>query len=124
MMVYLFIGIGGMIGSILRYLLSHIIPQIWGGDFPWGTLIINLSGSFFLGWITNKLVVLKKLPPQLLTALTTGVIGSYTTFSTFCLETVQLMEAGKYYLSLLYIVLSLMGGLLFVRIGLEIAENN
>lgn len=122
-MVYLFVGIGGMVGSLLRYFLSTAVTEICSTAFPFGTLIINLSGSFLLGWISNHFVILKKLPPQLLTGLTTGVIGSYTTFSTFCLEAIQLMEAGKYFLSFAYIVISLLGGLIFVRIGLKIGKH-
>lgn len=122
-MVYLFVGIGGMIGSVIRYLLSTAAAGLMDETFPFGTLFVNLTGAFLLGWITNKFVSLKKLPPLLLTALTTGVIGSYTTFSTFCLETIKLMEQGQYLFSFLYILISLLGGLLFVRIGLKMGEQ-
>ncbi|MED4204037.1 fluoride efflux transporter CrcB [Neobacillus mesonae] len=122
-MVYLFVGIGGIIGSVIRYLLSTAVAGFMDETFPFGTLFVNLTGAFLLGWITNKFVSLKKLPPLLLTALTTGVIGSYTTFSTFCLETIKLMEQGQYLYSFFYILISLLGGLLFVRIGLKMGEQ-
>src|SRR6476660_2371520 len=83
-LVYLLVGIGGVIGSLLRYLVSMLSMNLWGEGFPISTLLINLTGSFLLGVVTSRLVIPKKLHPHLLTALTTGVIGSYTTFSTFC----------------------------------------
>ncbi|GHH98356.1 fluoride efflux transporter CrcB [Neobacillus kokaensis] len=122
-MTYLFVGVGGMIGSIIRYILSTTAEEFGSSNFPYGTLLVNLSGAFLLGWITKKFVNLKKIPPQVLTALTTGVIGSYTTFSTFCLETIRLMQEGDYLFALLYILISLFGGLFFVRIGLKLGES-
>lgn len=122
-LVYLFVGIGGVIGSLLRYLLSNLILNIWGEGFPIGTFLINLSGAFLLGLITSSLVIPKKLHPNLLAAISTGVIGSYTTFSTFCLETVQLIESEHYFKGFLYIFISLLGGLLLVRMGNQLGEQ-
>lgn len=122
-MVYFFVGIGGIIGSMLRYILSILAVDIWGKGFPLGTLLINLSGAFILGWLTSRLVVPKKLPPSLLTALSTGVIGSFTTFSTFCIETVNLIESAHYIKGFLYMILSLLGGLFFVRLGINLGEQ-
>ncbi|WHY75649.1 fluoride efflux transporter CrcB [Neobacillus sp. WH10] len=121
-MVYIFVGLGGVTGSLLRYFLSILTVHFLGKEFPIGTLFINLTGSFFLGWMTNSLVVRKKLHPYLLTALTTGVIGSYTTFSTFCYETVHLFETRKYIFGLLYMIISFFGGLFFVKAGKKIGE--
>lgn len=122
-MVYFFVGIGGIVGSMLRYILSILAVDIWGKGFPLGTLLINLSGAFILGWLTSRVVVPKKLPPYLLTALSTGVIGSYTTFSTFCMETVNLIESADYIKGFFYIIISLIGGLFFVRMGMNLGEQ-
>jgi CrcB protein len=122
-LVYFFVGIGGIAGSLLRYLLSILAVDIWGKEFPLGTLLINLLGAFILGWLTSRLVVPKKLPPYLLTALSTGVIGSFTTFSTFCIETVNLIESAHYIKGFLYMILSLFGGLSFVRLGINLGEQ-
>jgi len=122
-LVYIFVGLGGVAGSLLRYFLSILSAHFWGSEFPIGTLFINLTGSFFLGWMTNSLVVPKKLHPYFLTALTTGVVGSYTTFSTFCYEMVHLFETRKYLFGLLYMIISLFGGLFFVKAGRKISEN-
>ncbi len=122
-LVYFLVGIGGIAGSLLRYGLSLLAVHIWGKDFPIGTLLINLSGAFFLGWITSHFVYAKKLHPNLVTALSTGVIGSYTTFSTFCLETVDLFEKSDYLFGILYIAFSLLGGLLFTHLGIQSGRN-
>jgi CrcB protein len=122
-LIYFFVGLGGIAGSLLRYFLAFLAIEFWRGDFPAGTLMINLTGSFFLGWITSKFTVPKKLPPQLLTALTTGVIGSYTTFSSFCFDTVELIQSNDFLLAFLYIFISLLGGLFFVKIGITVGEG-
>jgi CrcB protein len=122
-LLYLFIGIGGIIGSMLRYLVSILAVQIWGKDFPLGTLLINLSGSFFLGWFTSAIVNQKKMHPYILTAISTGIVGSYTTFSTFCFETVHLLQMENYLKAFFYLLLSLFGGLFFVRLGVNVGEQ-
>jgi fluoride exporter len=122
-LIYFLVGLGGIAGSLLRYLLSVIAIVIWGREFPMGTLFINLTGAFLLGFMSNHFVGSKKLHPYLYTALTTGVIGSYTTFSTFCFETVQLLETGKYIFGLLYVFASFFGGLFFVRAGMKLSEQ-
>lgn len=121
-MVYLFVGLGGIAGSLLRHFLSAIAGHFGGEEFPIGTLLINLSGAFLLGWVSTRLVISKKLPPYLLTALTTGVIGSYTTFSTFCYETVYLFDTGEFLFGFLYLFVSLFGGLFFVSAGMQLSK--
>lgn len=122
-MIYLFVGLGGIVGSLFRYLLSVLAVVIWGKEFPIGTLFINLTGALLLGFITNQLVGSKNFHPYLYTALTTGVIGSYTTFSTFCYETVHLLETGNYIFGVLYLLCSLFGGLFFVKVGMKLSEQ-
>ncbi|MEH7109870.1 fluoride efflux transporter CrcB [Bacillus sp. JJ1764] len=119
-MIYLYVGLGGILGSLTRYLLSMFGTYLWGRNFPIGTMIINLTGAFILGFLTNKLAKTKERNPQLFTALTTGVIGSYTTFSTFCVETIRLLEVNQYLYALLYFILSAIGGLYFVHLGLKV----
>src|SRR4051812_11111190 len=116
-MVYFFVGIGGIIGSLLRYFLSNVALNLWGKGFPIGTLLINLTGAFFLGWLTSRFAESKKFPPAIYIGVSTGIIGSYTTFSTFCLEIVRLLEAESYIKGFLYLISSILGGLLLVRLG-------
>ncbi|MCL6571356.1 MAG: fluoride efflux transporter CrcB [Bacillus sp. (in: Bacteria)] len=122
-MVYLLVGIGGVFGSLLRYLSSIFVMYLWGGGFPIGTLLINLTGSFLLGLVISQLVIPNKLPSIFLTALTTGVIGSYTTFSTFSYETVYLLESKEYLLGFLYMFISIVGGLFFIRVGMRVRKQ-
>ena len=122
-LIYFLVGLGGVVGSLLRYLLSVFAVVVWGKEFPIGTLLINLTGSFLLGFMTNHVVSSNKLHPYLFTALTTGVIGSYTTFSTFCFETVHLLETGKYIFGFLYLIVSLFGGLFLVKAGMLLSEQ-
>lgn len=119
LLVYLFVGVGGVLGSLFRYLVSEMAINIWNPGFPFGTLIINLTGAFLLGWVTSRLITPGKFDHAILTAFSTGVIGSYTTFSTFCLETVRLLDSRAYFTGILYITLSLTGGLLLVHLGMQ-----
>ncbi|WP_207308517.1 fluoride efflux transporter CrcB [Bacillus timonensis] len=116
-MNYLLVGIAGIIGALLRYLIGIYFGHWWFYDFPLATFVTNLVGSFMLGWFTHFLPRFTFLQPHLVTALSTGLIGSFTTFSTFSVETVQLMSAAKWGTAILYVFLSLWGGLLFSWMG-------
>jgi CrcB protein len=89
----LLIALGGAIGTVLRYLTSVLAARWLGVDFPYGTLIVNLAGSFLIGLIhqlgTESLVI----PDDARWFLTTGVLGGLTTYSAFSYETVRLVEA-------------------------------
>lgn len=116
-MVYLFVGLGGVIGSLLRYIVV-LISNSWSVvGFPFGTLTANLMGSFIIGWFTSGIVPLKKFPTRLKTAIATGMIGSFTTFSTFSVETVSMLERNDILLAILYISVSIAGGLSLVQLG-------
>ncbi|MEO2074253.1 MAG: fluoride efflux transporter CrcB [Bacillus sp. (in: firmicutes)] len=116
-MNFLLVGIAGIIGAAARYLLGVYFSQWWLGDFPLATFVTNMAGSFILGWFTHFLPRFKALHPHVITAMGTGLIGSFTTFSTFSVETVHLIDAGKWGTAILYVLLSLWGGLLFSWLG-------
>lgn len=118
-MKYVLVGIAGIIGALLRYLIGIAFNQWWQYDFPFATFLTNLLGCFILGWLTTFLPRIKCVHPNIKTALGTGLIGSFTTFSTFSVETVNMMMASKWGIALLYVLLSLWGGLLFAWIGLQ-----
>jgi CrcB protein len=122
-MYYITIGIGGMIGSILRYVLSRLLSSAMS-PFPIGTLAANLIGSFLLGLFTSRLLERKVLPPYILSGIGTGLIGSFTTFSTFSVETVQLIKEGHLFLAFIYIVISFAGGLILAYSGYKIGEKS
>jgi CrcB protein len=120
--VYLYVGAGGVIGSLLRFIISLLTLQAWGNIFPFGTLTVNLIGSFALGWFTKRLVLTRAISPHLSSAIGTGLIGSFTTFSTLSTEFLKLMQSGDYYTLTLYAVISVIGGLIFASFGSRFGE--
>jgi CrcB protein len=117
----LFIGIGGFIGANVRYFIALWAAQRFGTTFPWGTLIINLTGAsllgLFNGWAGNHL----NLDPRVRLFVAIGFFGAYTTFSTYANETVSLMRAADWVSVLLNLlgsnVMCIMGALAGILIG-------
>lgn len=122
-MVYLIVGAAGIAGALLRYYLGLSLSGWWDQSFPLATLVINLIGSFVLGWITTYLGKLPKFHPALVTGIGTGLIGSFTTFSAFSVETVELIQASKWESAILYVLLSLWGGLAMSWAGYELGKS-
>jgi fluoride exporter len=121
-MVYLYVGIGGAIGSILRYLISFIsFPFI--NHFPIGTLFVNLLGAFVLGWFVARVLPLQSINREIKTGISTGIIGSFTTLSTLNVETIQLIHSEHYLSLFIYLSLSIIGGLILTIIGFSIGEG-
>ena len=119
-MSLLFVGIGGAIGAILRYLLSQLPFQ---HDFPLKTLLINLLGSLAIGYLSAKFQQSHWFEgDQWL--LITGVCGGFTTFSTFSLESLQLIQNGNTRLAIFYMIVSLIGGLCCVGIGFFLGNSS
>jgi CrcB protein len=96
MMVYLWIGLGGALGSIGRYWLSGLIAERTAGTFPWGTLLVNVSGSFLIGLLAALMEPggRRYLSPAGRQFFMYGLCGGYTTFSSFSLQTLELLRAG------------------------------
>jgi CrcB protein len=91
------VGVAGSFGAVARYALEGLVSDRTGGAFPWGTLVVNISGSFVLGALFAALVEGRiVMAPWLRTGLTIGLVGAYTTFSTLTVETVRLLEDGAY----------------------------
>ena len=111
------IAFGGMIGTLLRYGLSTFVYQRVNDIFPWGTLAVNLSGSLLIG-IFYELFNLSVIPSDLRSLITIGFLGAYTTFSTYSLETVNLLHEGEIRLCLINIALNNVLGLLLVMSGM------
>ncbi|UII54304.1 fluoride efflux transporter CrcB [Cytobacillus spongiae] len=121
-MIYLYIGAGGAIGSLLRYLISLLAIGSWGNSFPYGTLCANLIGAFLLGWFTST-AGRKCLSPQLTAGIGTGLIGSFTTFSTLSNELVSLIEQSAYVAAFAYAVISMIAGLLVAYLGMVLGKG-
>lgn len=115
-LIYLYVGIGGLVGAVFRYLIG-IIFTVEGSTFPLATLIVNLLGSFLLAYITFFISEKFMVSAYIKAMLTTGLLGSFTTFSTFSLETIQLMEHGQVIYAVIYVIISLVGGLVLAYIG-------
>lgn len=119
MQTALFIGLGGFFGTLLRYGAGELIKRAAdAAAFPWHTLVINLAGCLLLGFLNG---LFEKhgaaVHPDIRMALTVGVCGGFTTFSTFAQENVSLLRQGTYGAGLGYIGLSLIGGLLLAFCG-------
>ncbi|MBN6206840.1 CrcB family protein [Ralstonia pickettii] len=120
-MIYFLVGVAGALGAMLRYSIGLFF--FTNSIFPFATLCINLIGSFLLAWLTYGLFKRSSTAPEVKTAITTGLIGSFTTFSAVSVETVSLFESGNTLLGILYIVLSIFGGLLMSQLGFRVNKE-
>lgn len=114
------VGAGGFIGAVCRYLIG-LIPLKEGYAFPMKTFLINIVGSFIIGVVSALAMRTGFLNPRLLLFLKVGICGGFTTFSSFALETTDLLKDGKIYLAVIYMVLSVSVGGLAVFLGQGIA---
>ena len=89
------VAIGAAVGGLARYYLSTAVQHRMGSDFPWGTLLINITGSILLGFIMRYALATPGVSVELRVLLTTGFCGGYTTFSTYSYETATLLEDGQ-----------------------------
>ena len=122
-MTYLLVGIAGFIGSIMRFTISLVLSPFHPTVLPLATIFVNLTGCFCLPFLT--FYIFKKYPMNSIyqTAINTGLIGSFTTFSAVSLETVTLFEQNQFLLGVTYIFISLFGGMAMCRLGLLLAEK-
>ncbi|MGB9840761.1 fluoride efflux transporter CrcB [Thermovenabulum sp.] len=116
------VGIGSFFGGILRYLFSGWAAALLGEFFPFGTLIVNILGSFFMGLVMASSIEAGILDFKWRLFLTTGIMGAFTTFSTFSYETLQFIFEGEFLLAALNIFLNLLLGLFGVWLGITLAR--
>jgi CrcB protein len=100
------VAAGGALGAVMRYLAAIGSGRAFGTDFPWGTLIINVTGSFLIGIFAALFATRWNLPQTVRIFLTVGICGGYTTFSTFSLDTWYLIERGQTLASAAYMIAS------------------
>jgi CrcB protein len=100
------VAAGGALGAVVRYLVAIGSGRVFGTDFPWGTLIINVTGSFLIGIFTAMFTTRWNLPQAARIFLTVGICGGYTTFSTFSLDAWYLIERGQTWASATYMIAS------------------
>jgi CrcB protein len=123
MRVYLAIAIGGVLGCWARYAMTNLVQAIYGRDFPYATLSINMLGSFLMGFLFIETVERLTFAPYVRTGILTGVLGGFTTFSTFTMESLLLAEQGEGGKSILYVLLSIGLGIGGAFFGAFIARN-
>jgi CrcB protein len=116
------VAIGGSLGSVARYLVAIGAGRLVGTEFPWGTLVINIVGSFLIGVFAESFALSWNASQAMRVFLTVGICGGFTTFSTFSLDAIVLMQRGELWAAGAYIaasvalsILALSGGLLLVR---------
>ena len=117
---WLLVGLAGAAGAPLRYLVDTLVDEKVGGEFPFGTMVVNISGSFLLGVLTG-LVLDHAAGAAARLIVGTGLLGAYTTFSTFSLETLSLAQSGEAGLALRNAVFSILAGTLAAAAGWGLA---
>lgn len=117
------VALGGALGSAARYAVSRLVQEQVGSAFPWHTLLVNVAGCLLIGLIGGLAGRLGCLDERVKLFLTMGFCGGFTTFSTFCNESLALMRGGQALLSMVYVALSVVAGLLAVQAGLLLARQ-
>lgn len=119
---FLLICLGGAIGTGARYWIALETPRIVGTAFPYATLTVNVMGSFLLGAIMHVGLTTNLMSPELRLILTTGIMGGFTTYSTFNYETMEYLRAGAFWLAGLNVAATLLLCLLAGALGLALAR--
>ena len=121
-MILLAVGVGGGLGALLRYFVAGAIQSAAWPGYPWGIFVVNITGGFMMGLIVELSALRISLTPEMRAFLTTGILGGYTTFSTFSLDSVLLIERGNYGSAAVYIVGSTLLSILALFAGLWIVR--
>ncbi len=112
------IAVGGAAGAVMRFWVSTLTYRLLGQGFPWGTLMVNVTGSLAMGFIYVLLVERLSLGPEWRAVLMIGFLGAFTTFSTFSVEALNLVQAGSPMRALLYILASVIFCVLAAYVGM------
>jgi CrcB protein len=118
-----YVALGSAVGGVLRYLLGGWVQERAGTSFPLQTLLINVTGSLLLGFVQRYALETTAISAEVRTLLTVGVCGGYTTFSTFSLETVRMLEDGDWRRAALYIGLSVALSVGAALLGIALART-
>lgn len=114
---YLFVMLGGSLGAVSRFLLGTLVVRWYSAVFPLGTFLINVTGSFLIGVLMMLFLNRPSIDPNWRLFLVTGVLGGYTTFSSFEWETFFALREGASAVAMLYVILSVVVGLVAVWLG-------
>ncbi len=119
----LLVGLGGALGSMLRFGMSTGLHALVGRTFPWGTLFVNVTGSFVMGLVYVLLIERVALGPEWRALLMVGLLGGYTTFSSFSIETLNLIESGDLLRAAVNVLASVVLCLAAVWVGVSVARQ-
>jgi len=123
MVQYMLVALAGSVGAVLRYSVGIIVTPIWVGAFPLATFLANAFGSFLLAFLSAVFEKNAWISPLWQPAITTGLIGSFTTFSTFSVETVILFRDHSPLAALAYVMASGLTGFAFALIGFSLGSR-
>jgi fluoride exporter len=120
----MWVSLGGGVGSVFRWWIGRVVGERYHGDFPLGTFLINISGTFAIGYLSTLFEVdwRDRYGAALNSFVLTGVLGGYTTFSTMQLDAVRLAGKKRDVLSASYLLLSVAAGLLAAKLGVALAR--
>src|SRR6476469_710740 len=113
----LFVGLGGFVGTLARYWLSGLVARRYGETFPFGTLVVNAVGCFVIGFLFYYFYDRSLANPTFRTVIFIGLLGGFTTFSSYGLQTFTLLRDGQIGLATLNVAVSNVAGLLMVWMG-------
>jgi CrcB protein len=116
------VAVGGALGSVARYLTQSWALRLLGGDFPWGTLAVNVVGSFIMGVLIETFALRWSAGSAMRAFLTVGILGGYTTFSSFSLDTMVLVQRGEAGTAMIYVAASVVVSLAAIFAALHLVR--
>jgi fluoride exporter len=120
----LLVALGGALGGMGRFGVSNLMARWWGKAFPWGTLVVNASGAFIAGCLLASLDVPSEQPSLFWLFMVAGLLGGYTTVSSFSLQTIELWQSGQALRAALNVAATLLLGLAMAALGWLVAGGS
>ena len=125
-MTYLWVALGSALGGVARYWCSGVAARLWGESFPWGTILVNVAGSFVIGLFATLTAPDGRVAAssEARVFVMVGLCGGYTTFSAFSLDSALLIERGQYGQAAAYVVASVAASIAAVFLGLAVFRSS